>query len=213
MTYLDSAQIPPPPSVRAPRAAGDDTRQRAIRAALLAFAADGFTAVTTRQLAATAGINIATLNYHFGSKQGVYDAVVAQVYARLQERGTALLEQLPGATVETIVEAAYVAAREESEGVRILLREVLDHGGLRDQTRAAYFLPSLEQFAPLVGAHLKTSPAQARNLLVTLGFLVARFAVQSSESLQEAFGLESPAATHDAVVRSLTVTASALASA
>lgn len=54
----------------------EETRQEILRAAAEAFAACGFVGATTRAVAARAGVNVATLHYHFGSKEGLYRAVL-----------------------------------------------------------------------------------------------------------------------------------------
>ncbi|KAA0254033.1 TetR/AcrR family transcriptional regulator [Acidobacteria bacterium ACD] len=54
----------------------EETRRGILDAAGSAFAAVGFVAATTRQVASTAGVNVATLHYHFGSKEGLYRAVL-----------------------------------------------------------------------------------------------------------------------------------------
>jgi AcrR family transcriptional regulator len=53
-----------------------ETRRGILRAAEECFAASGFVGATTRQVAARAGVNVATLNYHFGSKEKLYRAVL-----------------------------------------------------------------------------------------------------------------------------------------
>src|ERR1700690_629586 len=53
-----------------------ETRRGILRAAEECFAASGFVGATTRQVAALAGVNVATLHYHFGSKDGLYRAVL-----------------------------------------------------------------------------------------------------------------------------------------
>ena len=54
----------------------EETRREILRAAGEAFAACGFVGATTRAVAARAGVNVATLHYHFGSKEGLYRAVL-----------------------------------------------------------------------------------------------------------------------------------------
>ncbi len=59
-----------------PRAGDPEaTRRQILRAAEESFAAVGFTAATTRDMAARAGVNVATLHYHFGDKRSLYRAV------------------------------------------------------------------------------------------------------------------------------------------
>jgi AcrR family transcriptional regulator len=53
-----------------------DTRRDILRAAEECFAASGFVGATTRQVAARAGVNVATLHYHFGNKEKLYRAVL-----------------------------------------------------------------------------------------------------------------------------------------
>ncbi len=55
----------------------EETRREILRAATDAFAASGFAGATTRAIAARAGVNVATLHYHFGSKEGLYRASLA----------------------------------------------------------------------------------------------------------------------------------------
>ena len=55
------------------------TRRAILNAAEGCFAASGFVGATTRQMAALAGVNVATLHYHFGSKEELYRAVLDAV--------------------------------------------------------------------------------------------------------------------------------------
>ncbi|HTS03490.1 MAG TPA: TetR/AcrR family transcriptional regulator [Thermoanaerobaculia bacterium] len=52
------------------------TRREILRAAEESFASSGFAGATTRGVAARAGVNVATLHYHFGSKERLYRAVL-----------------------------------------------------------------------------------------------------------------------------------------
>ncbi len=53
-----------------------ETRRVILKAAEGCFAAAGFAGATTRQVAAGAGVNVATLHYHFGSKEKLYRSVL-----------------------------------------------------------------------------------------------------------------------------------------
>ena len=67
-----------------------ETRREILRAAEESFAASGFVGATTRQVAARAGVNVATLHYHFGNKERLYRAVLdAAVAGEVPEAGKA----------------------------------------------------------------------------------------------------------------------------
>jgi TetR/AcrR family transcriptional regulator, regulator of cefoperazone and chloramphenicol sensitivity len=77
---------PPSRSPRPTRAErGEDTRQRLLEAAIEVFGRQGFEAAT-RTLAATAGVNLAAIPYHFGGKQGLYLAAADHIAAQIGER-------------------------------------------------------------------------------------------------------------------------------
>jgi AcrR family transcriptional regulator len=58
-----------------------ETRRGILEAAEACFASAGFAGATTRQVASRAGVNVATLHYHFGNKEGLYRAVLGRVSA------------------------------------------------------------------------------------------------------------------------------------
>lgn len=57
-------------------AAGSETRERILDAAERLFAESGYSNVSTRQIADEARSNIAAAHYHFGSKEGLLQAVL-----------------------------------------------------------------------------------------------------------------------------------------
>lgn len=67
----------PPPSLP------DDTRSRILAVATSAFAARGIENVSMRELTAMAGANVAAVNYHFGSKEGLAGAIFDDLAPRL----------------------------------------------------------------------------------------------------------------------------------
>lgn len=179
----------------------EDTRQRILEHAIREFAQFGFSAVSTRALAAAASVNIGTLNYHFGSKQGVYSAAVALVYERIRGRAAELApEVLAAPDFAAQVGALVDFSRANRESVRLLTREVLDHGGLSPETESAHFLPSVESNTALLAQAFGLAPDQARSLLVSGGFLLSRFVIQSDQSLSQALAVPVDGV-RDAVVR------------
>lgn len=68
-----------------------DTRLNLIETATPLFAKKGFAAVSVRELAHAAGANVAAVSYHFGGKEGLYQAVLEEQFAPV----ALLLEKLP----------------------------------------------------------------------------------------------------------------------
>jgi len=63
---------------------GEDTRRRILNAALDLFGSLGFEATTTRHLAERAEVNLPAIQYYFGSKEGLYRAVIQQIVERIE---------------------------------------------------------------------------------------------------------------------------------
>ena len=60
-----------------------DAREKLLVAGTELFALKGFAGVSIRELATAAGVNSALISYHFGGKEGLYEAVVTAQYERL----------------------------------------------------------------------------------------------------------------------------------
>jgi AcrR family transcriptional regulator len=109
----------------------EETRREILRAAGEAFAASGFAGATTRAVAARAGVNVATLHYHFGSKEGLYRAV-------LQSAGKGTLPVVSsgtgGETVARLVEGLFTLGSERPILARLALLDTLAGPEPRDGT-------------------------------------------------------------------------------
>ncbi len=62
-----------------------ETRARLLQAAARLFAERGFARVTVRDICAKADANVAAVNYHFGGKDGLYQAVMRMAIDTMQE--------------------------------------------------------------------------------------------------------------------------------
>jgi len=77
--------------------AGRDTRERLLATAEELFATRGIDAVSVRDITEAADANTASINYHFGSKRGLIDAIVERRAEALGCRRAELLDELEGA--------------------------------------------------------------------------------------------------------------------
>ncbi len=74
--------------------AQSDTKQKIIAAAECLFARDGYHATSLRSITAEANVNLAAVNYHFGSKEALLEATIMRRLAPLNEMRSAQLEEL-----------------------------------------------------------------------------------------------------------------------
>jgi TetR/AcrR family transcriptional regulator, regulator of cefoperazone and chloramphenicol sensitivity len=63
-----------------------DTRERLLAAAGQVFAEKGFKDATVREICNRAAVNIAAVNYHFGDKERLYEALVREAHRLRAER-------------------------------------------------------------------------------------------------------------------------------
>jgi AcrR family transcriptional regulator len=106
-------------------------------AATRLFAERGFDGVSTREIAAAVGLNIATVNYHVGGKSELYatillriDEIQAEIFMRevgaMQlETGTLTAAKL-GVFIDRILAGFVALALEHPEGVILRVRQALD---------------------------------------------------------------------------------------
>lgn len=66
-------------SSRTPREDGEATKAKIIETAGQLFAENGYAETTSKQICEAANTNITSVNYHFGSREGLYEAVIARV--------------------------------------------------------------------------------------------------------------------------------------
>jgi AcrR family transcriptional regulator len=131
------------------------TKERILAAAEVLFAQRGFDGASLRQLTAAAGVNLAAVNYHFGSK----DKLVEQVFRRrldaLNASRLAALSRIAGAadtTVEDVLEAYIRPALDLSHDgsgslfMRVLARAFAEHDDSLRQFLSANYGHVMRQF-------------------------------------------------------------------
>ena len=106
------------PRVRVGNEAGAETKQRIMAVAERLFAEAGIDAVSIRDITSTADVNIASVNYHFGSKQGLVVDVLERRAHQLGERRAELLAAIdaePEPTLRDVVAALVIPVAELAE--------------------------------------------------------------------------------------------------
>jgi len=167
------------------RASDAEARREAILdAAARVFAVQGYAAASTRALAAEAGVNVGTLAYHFGGKEGLYEAVLDRLYGQL------LTLEIPAVAAERVEERIhhlvgmlYRFVRARRDMVRVLLVHVLQHGRLPDRVRERHVSQTLDQVARLEAVLELPNLLDRRLELLSLNHLLARYAVTDSRDL------------------------------
>ncbi|PRY13010.1 TetR/AcrR family transcriptional regulator [Kineococcus rhizosphaerae] len=114
-----------------------DTRGRVLDAARALFARDGFSATTVRAVAAEAGVDASLVMQFFGSKQGLFAAVV-QVPASVLERFDEVFRGPDEDLGERVVRAfldVWEGVPAQSEPLMAVLRSAVANDLAREQLR------------------------------------------------------------------------------
>lgn len=112
------------------------TKQRILAAAEELFAQHGFDGASLRQVTASAGVNLAAVNYHFGSKSQLIEEIFRHRLDDINGRRLLALHKIAGRP-ETVLEdviAAYVRPAVELSGegegsvfMRVMARAYAEH--------------------------------------------------------------------------------------
>ncbi|MBS1240970.1 MAG: TetR family transcriptional regulator [Gemmatimonadetes bacterium] len=102
------------------------TRELLLDAGSQVFAAKGFDGSSVREITARAGTNLGSITYHFGSKAGLFEAVLSRHQAPLLEK-MEVAAWGPGTTLERLeaVVTTHFAHLAEHPEVRRLMSQVL----------------------------------------------------------------------------------------
>ena len=140
------------------------TKERILSAAEELFARHGFAGASLRQVTAAANVNLAAVNYHFGSKDNLINEVFRR---RLDELSTHRLEALQAArdkaksTLEDILAAfihpALALSVDKPGGatfVRVLARAYAEHNERLRKFLSENYGHVLKEFAAAISAEL-----------------------------------------------------------
>jgi AcrR family transcriptional regulator len=95
-----------------------DTKEKILDTAERLIGEQGYAATSLRHIIAQAGVNLAAVHYHFGSKEGLLDAVVARKAKPVNEARVAWLERVEAEAgdgpveVEKVLESFFLPTAE-----------------------------------------------------------------------------------------------------
>jgi AcrR family transcriptional regulator len=150
------------------------TKEKILDAAEGLFMEHGFEATGLRQITTDAGVNLAAVHYHFGSKEELFQAVLTRRLDPMNQQRVALLDQLEadaGAkplTCEAIIGAMFIPAlklaRDEARGgknfLRLIGRAYADPAPFIRQFLSHQYAPMIARFKAAFGRTLPHLPAK-----------------------------------------------------
>jgi AcrR family transcriptional regulator len=182
------------PAVIPTRSDGAQARLRLLRAALECFATLGYNKTSTRQIAQAAGVNLAAINYYFGSKAELYRAVYSQLceIASDSTDGDApppLPTRLePGVTLLSVLQAFFrisLQPLKQSEAMRLSMRlhfrEMLEPSGMLQEHIEQKIRPLHDSLTALLSNQLGLAVPDDDALRLSLtiqGLVVFHFVAQ-----------------------------------
>jgi len=112
-----------------------DSHSRILTAATAEFALRGFAASTVDRIAARSRFNKAMIYYHFRSKQGLYRAVLRDIFTALGDHLARIADEplAPGQKLDRFVAAFVAEGSARPELAPIVLREVAEGGHRLDE--------------------------------------------------------------------------------
>jgi AcrR family transcriptional regulator len=180
-----------------------ETRSRILDAAQALFAVNGFEATSTRAITTTAGVNLAAVNYHFGSKDELVQAVLARHLRPLNAQRVMALDAAEvlagGAPVKAhfIVEAFFrgslelaAASDQGREFMRLLGRTFTEPSPVVREFLANEYAVVIGRYRTAFCRALPAVPVE--EILWRLHFMLGAmsYAVSGTDSLQVLTGVE-----------------------
>jgi AcrR family transcriptional regulator len=148
-----------------------DTKEIILDKAEELFAAKGYNGTSLRMITSGAEVNLAAVNYHFGSKEGLVAAVISRRIVPLNEERGIRLEE--------------VLAKAESAGSRPKLSEVL-MAFIEPTLRLPESAPGAKNFVTLIGRAMADTDETARRIFIKhMGSAIKKFHAALTLSLPE----------------------------
>jgi AcrR family transcriptional regulator len=160
----------------------EQTKKNILEAASRLVAERGIEGTSIRDIAGACNVSLATVLHYYGSKDGLYEACIDAMYTELDQLRAALFAGVrPGGSLEDLladtVRAALKFVKQHRPAHRILLRTVLEQGGMRADRRDRYLRPFLDDVTTLLAPVLGADPIRVRMTAQSLVHLIVRYSL------------------------------------
>ncbi len=169
-------------TTRAPRQDGDATRTQLLDVAGQVFAERGFADATSKEICTRANTNMAAVNYHFGSRDQLYEAVLVEAHNHLLRlevmQEVAQMPIAPRDKLRLVCRGIVtkLTAADAHWGPRVVLRELLSPTRFAPTLVSQAIAPKAKVMIGIVGEILgldPTSPGLQRGLMFLMGSCLA----------------------------------------
>lgn len=131
------------------------TKEQIMKVASEMFSTKGFKGTSVRSIAQESGVNIAAINYHFGSKENLYMEVFLRSHSWFEEGLKKIAEE--NCDLEEMVVKAFDFIRSKPEVIRTTIRMMLTDGIEYDEETQKKFCgpPGADQVRKVIARQLK----------------------------------------------------------
>lgn len=160
---------------------GEETRMRLIQCAGRLIADQGYDRTTSKEICRLAGVNLAAVNYHFGSREGLYKAVLDEVYHYvISPKEISDIYHMDAPPREKLMKLLDLYVKEalfsESWQVKVSIRELINPSAVFSKFAENYIGKKLTPVLDMLSAYLglpAEDPRVSRTFLTALSpFLI-----------------------------------------
>lgn len=176
---------------------GEETKERILNAALAEFGSAPFLTATTRCIAEAAGVSLPTLQYYFGSKEGLYLACAEAIVAQYRRNTTAASDAAEALRNSCECETArihlkavigalagfLVGSRKATPWTHFVARELRDPGPAFEILYANLWRPGVEITARLIARILRKPENDPAARIQALLLISSLLVFQSGRSM------------------------------
>jgi AcrR family transcriptional regulator len=152
-----------PRKPRAARSDGTMKRDHILQVAARLFAKNGFDRTTSKAICLAASTNMAAVNYHFGSRDALYAAVLIEAHGQLIDRAT--IESIAGADttpeqkLRALLSQFLIRPTKSAQpwGLQVLIRELLAPSDHAPPLIRKAVLPKIRVMMSIIASVLEVS--------------------------------------------------------